>query len=196
MSSLNSEGSQSASAKKRRHEPIWDNFRKTVEANGEIKWKCTECRDQLSNHKTSVSRHWESKHKDKQQAAVKIGSRIPEGDIISVQIQNALSDVVAIPCLSINLLRHPLFQRLFHALNSKIQIPTSFCTLKGLLNDRCEKVQMQLKADYKKMPQRCSITCDVWADKGLNNSYLGECGNDEEDEEEYQCNNSLDLSIQ
>uniref|UniRef100_A0A915CTG7 BED-type domain-containing protein n=1 Tax=Ditylenchus dipsaci TaxID=166011 RepID=A0A915CTG7_9BILA len=165
MSSLNSEGSQSASAKKRRHEPIWDNFRKTVEASGEIKWKCTECGDQLSNHKTSVSRTGSPSTRIKQQAAVKIGSRNPEGDILSkkrsVQIQNALSDVVAIPCLSINLLRHPLFQRLFHALNSKIQIPTSFCTLKGLLNDRCEKVQMQLKDDLKKMPQRCSITCDV-----------------------------------
>uniref|UniRef100_A0A915CQV5 Uncharacterized protein n=1 Tax=Ditylenchus dipsaci TaxID=166011 RepID=A0A915CQV5_9BILA len=23
------------------------------------------------------------------------------------------------------------------------------------------------------MPQRCSITCDVWSDRGLNNSYLG-----------------------
>uniref|UniRef100_A0A915CSX3 HAT C-terminal dimerisation domain-containing protein n=1 Tax=Ditylenchus dipsaci TaxID=166011 RepID=A0A915CSX3_9BILA len=51
-------------------------------------------------------------------------------------------------------------------------IPTSFCTLKGLLNDRCEKRQMQIKADFKNMPQRCSITCDVWSDRGLNNSYL------------------------
>uniref|UniRef100_A0A915CSU6 Uncharacterized protein n=1 Tax=Ditylenchus dipsaci TaxID=166011 RepID=A0A915CSU6_9BILA len=147
MSSLKSQGSQSASARKRRHEPIWDNFRKT----------------QLSNHKTPVSRHWESKHKDKQQAAVKIGSRIPEGDIMSKKDLYKFKCSIRCCCNSMHV------NKLFAASS----IPTSFCTLKGLLNDRCEKRQMQIKADFKNMPQRCSITCDVWSDRGLNNSYLG-----------------------
>uniref|UniRef100_A0A915EAA7 RING-type E3 ubiquitin transferase n=1 Tax=Ditylenchus dipsaci TaxID=166011 RepID=A0A915EAA7_9BILA len=76
---------------------------------------------------------------------------IPEGDIMSKKDLYKFKCSIRCCCNSM------LVNKLFAASS----IPTSFCTLKGLLNDRCEKRQMQIKADFKNMPQRCSITCDV-----------------------------------
>uniref|UniRef100_A0A915CR80 Uncharacterized protein n=1 Tax=Ditylenchus dipsaci TaxID=166011 RepID=A0A915CR80_9BILA len=67
----------------------------------------------------------ESKHKDKQQAAVKIGSRIPEGTLYLYKFK------CSIRCCCNSMHVNKLF--------AASSIPTSFCTLKGLLNDRCEK---------------------------------------------------------
>uniref|UniRef100_A0A915EAT0 Uncharacterized protein n=1 Tax=Ditylenchus dipsaci TaxID=166011 RepID=A0A915EAT0_9BILA len=75
----------------------------------------------LSNHQTSVSRHWELKHNGKQQLAKKVGSTFSEDpsdtNRRSSRVRRAFADVLSIPCMSLNLLLHPLVRRLFYELN-------------------------------------------------------------------------------
>uniref|UniRef100_A0A915CQF3 BED-type domain-containing protein n=1 Tax=Ditylenchus dipsaci TaxID=166011 RepID=A0A915CQF3_9BILA len=70
--------SRCSSVKKRHKNTIWDMFEKEEDSHGEIKWKCSECQQRLSNHQTSVARHWESKHREKPQPAKKLCAQIAE----------------------------------------------------------------------------------------------------------------------
>uniref|UniRef100_A0A915ES43 HAT C-terminal dimerisation domain-containing protein n=1 Tax=Ditylenchus dipsaci TaxID=166011 RepID=A0A915ES43_9BILA len=44
--------------------------------------------------------------------------------------------------------------------------------MKGLLVSKLEQVQNTVTGLLNKMPQRVSLTCDVWSDSGLKNAYL------------------------
>uniref|UniRef100_A0A915DMV2 BED-type domain-containing protein n=1 Tax=Ditylenchus dipsaci TaxID=166011 RepID=A0A915DMV2_9BILA len=94
----------SSSVKKRRRNTIWDMYEKEEDSHCEIKWKCSECQERHSNHPTSVSRHWELKHKEKQQPK-KLRSQISEDTATlnsrDSRVYRALVDVLPIPCMSV-----------------------------------------------------------------------------------------------
>uniref|UniRef100_A0A915CMR3 BED-type domain-containing protein n=1 Tax=Ditylenchus dipsaci TaxID=166011 RepID=A0A915CMR3_9BILA len=142
--------SLSSSAKKRPRNAIWDMYDKEEDSHGEIKWKCSECQERLSNHPTSVSRHWEFQHKEKKQPK-KLRPQISEDTATlnsrDSRVHRAFVDVLSIPCMSVNLMLHPLS-------------PSSFNTLESMLTNQLETVEQALKADLKKTARRFSRTYD------------------------------------
>uniref|UniRef100_A0A915D9C1 Uncharacterized protein n=1 Tax=Ditylenchus dipsaci TaxID=166011 RepID=A0A915D9C1_9BILA len=261
MSSLTSPGLQSSSAK-----DVVRNWFGTTSA----KW--SKLMEKSSGNAPNVEMY--SFFMDKQQAAVKLDQVFPKVTLCP-RIERSLR-CCRDSKLVITLVIASSVPKTVPCVKLEDSASNSFGTLKSLLSNRCEKVLMQMKADLKKLLHRCSLTCDVWSDKSLNNSYLGvtlhycdqaavlrrvflglskltgphtgdlirreteiildnyrlplrkvfkvvtdggsnmvkgfrdiisidvclqwldqgECGNDEEDEEEYQYDSTLDLSIQ
>uniref|UniRef100_A0A915DKT5 BED-type domain-containing protein n=1 Tax=Ditylenchus dipsaci TaxID=166011 RepID=A0A915DKT5_9BILA len=65
--------------KKRSRDPIWDNFTE-VDNLGKVKMKCNQCQQIVTKHKTSLTSHWECRHKDDQQLAKKIRASMAAGN--------------------------------------------------------------------------------------------------------------------
>uniref|UniRef100_A0A915DM77 Transposase n=1 Tax=Ditylenchus dipsaci TaxID=166011 RepID=A0A915DM77_9BILA len=55
----------------------------------------------------------------------------------------------------------------------KLKSPKSHASLKKILVKQFGRVQSVIKEQLRNLPQRFSITCDVWTDSGLKNAYLG-----------------------
>uniref|UniRef100_A0A915D363 Transposase n=1 Tax=Ditylenchus dipsaci TaxID=166011 RepID=A0A915D363_9BILA len=158
--------SQGSSEKRRRRNYIWDMYEKEENSHGEIKWKCSECQVRLSNYPTSVSRRWEFRSQ--------ISEEIANSNSRDSRVQStAFIDVLSIPCMSVNLMLHPLVRELFYEMNPKIEFPSSFNALRNMLTNRLDRVKQALKVYFNKTAHRFSLTCDVWSDKGSNNAYLG-----------------------
>uniref|UniRef100_A0A915CYF0 HAT C-terminal dimerisation domain-containing protein n=1 Tax=Ditylenchus dipsaci TaxID=166011 RepID=A0A915CYF0_9BILA len=89
------------------------------------------------------------------------------------KIQDALTDVLAIPAYPINTLLHPLVRKFCSVMNPKVDLPRSFNTLKALLLSKCSTVQKATKKALEGICSKPSITCDCWTDKSMKHSYLG-----------------------
>uniref|UniRef100_A0A915D893 SUN domain-containing protein n=1 Tax=Ditylenchus dipsaci TaxID=166011 RepID=A0A915D893_9BILA len=141
------------------------------------KMQCNQCRDKVSKYKTTLMRHWEKKHVDKEQPSKKIRSAGTEGRVEPKEkykkVQKALSAVLSIPSLPLNIFLHPLIRRLFQVMSPSFELPKSFGTLKRILQDQFLQSQAKIKEELSKMTQRYSLTCDIWTDSGMKNAYLG-----------------------
>uniref|UniRef100_A0A915DQW7 BED-type domain-containing protein n=2 Tax=Ditylenchus dipsaci TaxID=166011 RepID=A0A915DQW7_9BILA len=173
--SADSPSQEQKTPKKRSRDPIWDNFTEVYDL-GELKMKCNQCQQIVTKHKTSLTSHWEHRHKDDQQPAKKIRASLATGSTEPNEkhkkIQSALAAALSIPAMSINIFLHPLMCRLFRFMSPNAVIPSSFATLKSLLLNQLVIVQNRVKNPVGNLSQRFSLTCDVWTDSGMMNAYL------------------------
>uniref|UniRef100_A0A915E6R0 BED-type domain-containing protein n=1 Tax=Ditylenchus dipsaci TaxID=166011 RepID=A0A915E6R0_9BILA len=154
--------------------PIWDHYDEvTTNANRQLVMRCRECSKEFK-HPSSASTlmyHWKNLHWDKQQPANKLGNC--EGDDYpktkKSRMQDALTDVLAIPAYSINTLLHPLVRKFCSVMNPKVDVSLSACFLislilflKVMLLSKCSTVQKAIKKTLEGIRSKPSITCDCW----------------------------------
>uniref|UniRef100_A0A915E7R6 BED-type domain-containing protein n=1 Tax=Ditylenchus dipsaci TaxID=166011 RepID=A0A915E7R6_9BILA len=158
-----SPNSGSKNSKKRMRDAVWQNFSE-INDGEDIKMKCNECQQVVAKHKTSISSHWSYKHKDKMQPPRKISASSLDVSAEPTdrykKIHAALSAVLSIPSMPMNIILHPLMRRLFHVMSPKFEV----------IRSRQFFVAQIYTAE---LICSFSLTCDVWTDSGLNNAYLG-----------------------
>uniref|UniRef100_A0A915EQS3 Uncharacterized protein n=1 Tax=Ditylenchus dipsaci TaxID=166011 RepID=A0A915EQS3_9BILA len=86
--------------------------------------------------------------------------------------KTALSAVLSIPSMPMNIILHPLMRRLFYVMSPKFEIPGSFSSLRSILQNQFVRMQAKIKDELSGLSRRFSLTCDLWTDSGLNNAYL------------------------
>uniref|UniRef100_A0A915EQM7 C2H2-type domain-containing protein n=1 Tax=Ditylenchus dipsaci TaxID=166011 RepID=A0A915EQM7_9BILA len=76
--SADSPSQEQKTPKKRSWDPVWDNYTEVNDL-GELKMRCSQCQQIFTKPKTSLTSHWEHRHKDHQQPAKKIRASVAAG---------------------------------------------------------------------------------------------------------------------
>uniref|UniRef100_A0A915CV50 Transposase n=1 Tax=Ditylenchus dipsaci TaxID=166011 RepID=A0A915CV50_9BILA len=140
---------------------------------------CSQCNQNFKSPSPStvLKNHWQAKHKNIALACdiESIGSNVlpPNKSILSKKIEEAFSEVLAIPALPINIFLNPKMRKFIELLNQNFPLPKCHKTMKTILFRKSEEVIEKLKHQFSNLTIRPSITVDIWTDESLKNSYLG-----------------------